>query len=63
MNFLILLSWFYFVFGIVAIVYGIKIENPTFISEGAILIIGALFFEVMVIKDDLNELKNAINNK
>ena len=48
-------SMFFFVIGTLAIVTGIKNVEPMLVALGSILWVGSLFFEVMMIKQDVRE--------
>ncbi len=48
-------SWIFFLVGTVGIIYSIRNSDPMLLAESSILWIGMLFFEMLIIKDDLKE--------
>ena len=57
-NIIVVLSWAFFFMGLLAILHGLKIEDTFIFAQGTLLFVGSLFFELILMKDNLNQLKN-----
>lgn len=53
MNIFSILSLVFLIVGGIAIIVGVKTLNPMMLAQGAILWIGTLFFEMIVMKDQI----------
>ena len=50
------LSLFFFLIGTLGLIYGLIYEDPLLISMGAVLWVGMLFFDMMIMRQDIKGL-------